>query len=146
MGEPFPTLDEGSLDEGARALKQQIERDYAELGGLFDQLRSSDERLKTLPGLPYPSLSAVLELATVQSLRGLELTRGAGHLLQDGNLVAVLPVIRSLFETWILLIYSEARFRELVVEGNRWDRFDELAMRLLRARDLASLQDRRSSR
>jgi hypothetical protein len=55
-------------------------------------------------------------------------------LLEQSNYVAVQPVIRSLYETWIVIGYAESRFRQLVLVEGKWARFDELAARLLTQR------------
>lgn len=122
------------LSESVAALRGEIEDERRDLETLFQRLNTSDRRLKSVPVLPMASISIPYELATREALRGLELCEGASLLLDQSNFVAAQPVIRSLYETWILLGYAETRFRELVFESDKWTRFSDLAMRLLTQR------------
>lgn len=129
MAPPWTTL-KGD-EPGAAKWAGNIEQEYKRLEGLFDELNRSRARLKTMPELPMPTLAVPYELATVYVLRSLELTRGAAKLIETNNQASLYPVIRALFEVWAAAAYAHERFQTLVVEGNRWQRFDEIALRLL---------------
>lgn len=123
-------------------LKASIVRSVEELERLFGDLSDSDRRLKPLPALPLPSLSIPYEYAALQTLRALELADAARGLIEAENRVAVFPVLRSLFETWMAVDYATIRFSKLVLEGEKWQRFDHIGRRLLRGRSDADTTDR----
>ena len=135
MDVPFDDL--RGLDPKLVPLREELESAYSELGELFDQLASSDKRLKPLPAMPMPSLSAPHEFAALQSLRAISLTDGVVALIARSNWVAAYPVLRSLFEVWIAIFYADIMFRRLVVEQSRWQRFNEISGRLLRGQTIA---------
>lgn len=126
-----------SVDE----LKAGIEQSIEELEQLFDSLSESDQRLKPLPLMPLPSLSIPYEYAALQTLRALELAEAARMLIEAENRVAVCPVLRSLFETWMAVDYATVRFSKLVLEGERWEKFQHIGRRLLRGRSDADADD-----
>lgn len=116
---------------GVSDVVARAEEEYGRLEELFDELNHSRARLKTMPELPMPTLAAPFELATVYSLRSLELARGAAQLIESNNQASAYPVIRALFEVWAAATFAHERFQVLVVRGSKWKRFDEIASRLL---------------
>ena len=131
MPAPFSSLDHADLESELLDVKASIEARFAELQELFVEVECSDMRLKPLPGAPIHTFGIPHELATIHSLRALELAAGAAAAIETDNHVAAFPLLRSLFETWVVLAYAQERFTALAVEQSRWQRYDEIAMRLL---------------
>lgn len=131
MPAPFEELSEAELPQDLREMKTSIEENYERISVLFRELESNPKRLKPLPGMPLPTLSIPYELMTVQVLRTLELADGAALMIERGNHPSAFPLLRGLMETWLTLAYATVRFRALVVDAKKWDRFDEIASRLL---------------
>lgn len=65
------------------------------------------------------------------SLRALTLAEGAALLIKHRQYAPAYPVLRSLFEVWAAVTYAHVRFRALVVRGNKWAKFDQIASRLI---------------
>lgn len=131
MAKLFETLDESELTEDGRRYKREIETEFGTIEEFFARLESSPKRLKLAKEFPMPALAAPIELAVVYSLRALELAEGAAALIERGYGAAVFPVVRSLYELWMALVFAVKNFEKLVVRGDRWQEFDNLSYRLI---------------
>ncbi len=134
MAAPFRVFDSALPDPDCGNLKATIERNYTKLESLFTQLQASEKRLKPLPRMPLPTLSAPYELAAIQALRALGLVEAGALLIEEANWGAVFPVLRALFEVWIALTYAEIMFRRLAIDKSRWNKYDAISTRLIQGR------------
>lgn len=131
MARPFETLTESDLtDDGVRC-KQDAEQEFAAIEEFFSRVEPTSKRFKIAKEFPMPTLAASYELATVYSLRALELAEGCALLIERGYEAAIYPVMRSLYELWMAVVYAAKNFEKLVVKGNKWEKFDALAQRLI---------------
>ena len=116
MTSPFQTLDASALPEDAAGLKREIDELFGELEAEFIRLLDSPRRLKELREFPMSSVTMTHELATVYSLRALELAGGAALMIEQNNQAAAFPVLRSLYEVALATAFAENRFRKLVLK------------------------------
>ena len=102
--------------------RNAISASQRELEETFEQLNRDPRRLKAISYHPISTLAAPFELAVIQCLRALELTDAATAALDQRNHVAAFPIIRSLFEIGVLLLYAAIRCKALVIDSERWGR------------------------
>jgi len=95
--------------------------------------RAADDRLKKSPGMPISTSAAVRDLAAVYSLRSLELAEGAALTIEANNAAAAMPIIRSLLEVWMAVMYVRVKFGRAIEAGTP-DDFGEGARQLLTGR------------
>lgn len=133
MTRPFRTLSEEGLSPNELRQKRIIEHDYDAIEHFFFSQSASSDRLKPDPMSRLPTPAAVRSLSIVYALRDLELAEGAVLLLEEGNLVAALPVVRSIYEVLFAILYVDARFGEFVAKGEP-DGFAQTARRLMSAK------------
>lgn len=131
---PEPLIEIETLTGISDEVREAVTRANSTFDALrtqFEELEASDKRLLSIPGMGIPTLNVSYELATVHLLRAINLARGAAAAISSNNQVAAFPQLRSLVETWLALAYATVRFEALVVNGERWGKYDEIAMRLL---------------
>lgn len=133
MARPFRSLGDAGLSPDELRQKRNIEHDYDAIEHFFFSQSASSMRLKPHPTTKLPTPAAVRSLSIVYALRGLELTEGVVLLIEEGNLVAALPSIRSVYEVLFAVLYVDGQFGEFV-RNKEPNGFAQTARRLLSAK------------
>lgn len=127
----FTGLDRDSLTGEENRALDSINDVFNAIDSYFLITAKAAHRVKASAGDGVPPAYWARELASCYALRAAELLEGASLLSNHRNAVALIPVVRALYETWFACAFAHQNFRRLILDDEYEKGWQKVAERLL---------------